>query len=161
MNLFVIDKDPVQAARWNVDRHVIKMPTEVAQMLCTAFWNQDIAAPYKQTHRNHPCSVFVRASSSNFLWTVQHGMALCEEYNVRYGKTHASGAIINWCRENMNLLKFNSTQLTDFAVAIKEDAICRTKAEFNTASTVEKYRMFYRYDKAHLHAWKANRPSWI
>ena len=161
MNLFAIDKDPIQAAQWNVDRHVIKMPTEVAQMLCTAFWNQNIAAPYKQTHRNHPCSVFVRTSSSNFLWAVQHGESLCDEYTVRYGKTHASGAIIEWCKQNMNKLKFNSEEQTDFAIAIKEDAICRTKDSFATASTVDKYRMFYRYDKAHLHAWKANKPDWI
>ena len=31
MNIFVLDTDPVQAAQYLVDKHVVKMPLETAQ----------------------------------------------------------------------------------------------------------------------------------
>ena len=36
MNLFYLDHDPVLAARWHVDKHIVKMPLESCQMLSTA-----------------------------------------------------------------------------------------------------------------------------
>lgn len=36
MNIFFLDKDPRQAAEWMVDRHVVKMILETAQLLSTA-----------------------------------------------------------------------------------------------------------------------------
>lgn len=35
MNIFYLHKDPVVAARAHIDKHVIKIPLEVAQMACT------------------------------------------------------------------------------------------------------------------------------
>ena len=32
MNIFVLDQDVDVAAKWHVDRHVVKMPLETAQM---------------------------------------------------------------------------------------------------------------------------------
>ena len=36
MNIFVLDKDPVKAAQYQCDKHVVKMIVESAQMLSTA-----------------------------------------------------------------------------------------------------------------------------
>ena len=36
MNIFAIDKDPIQSAMWMVDKHVVKMILETAQLLSTA-----------------------------------------------------------------------------------------------------------------------------
>ena len=36
MNIFYLDRDPVVAAQMMVDKHVIKMILESAQMLCSA-----------------------------------------------------------------------------------------------------------------------------
>lgn len=36
MNIFYISEDPIQAAKWMVDRHVVKMILESAQLLSTA-----------------------------------------------------------------------------------------------------------------------------
>ena len=36
MNIFYISEDPVQAAQWMVDKHVVKMILESAQLLSTA-----------------------------------------------------------------------------------------------------------------------------
>ena len=36
MNIFYISSNPIEAARWMIDKHIVKMPTESAQMLSTA-----------------------------------------------------------------------------------------------------------------------------
>ncbi|MEK9894850.1 MAG: hypothetical protein VW518_00305, partial [Burkholderiaceae bacterium] len=38
MNIFVLDKDLDKCAEYHVDKHIVKMPLEVAQILCTAIW---------------------------------------------------------------------------------------------------------------------------
>ena len=45
---------------------------------------------YKSTHKNHPCTVWVRETRSNYLWAVAHWKALGDEYTKRYGKVHAT-----------------------------------------------------------------------
>jgi len=35
MNIFVVDKDPIIAARSLLDKHIVKMPLETAQLLST------------------------------------------------------------------------------------------------------------------------------
>jgi hypothetical protein len=36
MNIFILDRDLVKSAQAHVDRHIVKMPLETAQLLCTA-----------------------------------------------------------------------------------------------------------------------------
>ena len=36
MNIFVLDRDLVKSAQAHVDKHIVKMPLETAQLLCTA-----------------------------------------------------------------------------------------------------------------------------
>ena len=38
MNLFYLDKNFDKCAEYHVDKHIVKMPLEVAQLLCTAVW---------------------------------------------------------------------------------------------------------------------------
>ena len=38
MNLFYLDEDLDKCAEYHVDKHIVKMPLEVAQILCTAVW---------------------------------------------------------------------------------------------------------------------------
>ena len=56
MNIFILDKDPKTAAEYHCDKHVLKMILETAQMLCTAHWETGGQAPYRATHKNHPCT---------------------------------------------------------------------------------------------------------
>jgi len=89
MNLFYLDTDPVDAARMQCDRHVVKMILETAQMLSTAHVELDgIQMAYKATHKNHPSTVWVRSSIPAYRWAFQHLMALGDEYTRRYGKVH-------------------------------------------------------------------------
>ena len=38
MNLFFLDNDLDKCAEYHVDKHIVKMPLEAAQLLCTAMW---------------------------------------------------------------------------------------------------------------------------
>lgn len=54
MNIFILDTDPIVAAKYLCDKHIVKMAVESCQLLSTAL-PQD-KAPYKHTHINHPCA---------------------------------------------------------------------------------------------------------
>lgn len=89
MNIFVTDHDPQKSAQALDDKRVIKMILESAQMLSTAMHQVGLLnAPYKVTHVNHPCSVWVRETEANYMWLLQHMQFLCIEYHNRYGKIH-------------------------------------------------------------------------
>lgn len=96
MNIFFSDADPVKAAQNLDDKRVVKMILESAQMLCTALRlnNATHLAQYKATHGNHPSNVWCRTTDSNYAWLLAHMIALCDEYSFRYGKVHASEALI-------------------------------------------------------------------
>jgi len=38
MNLFLLDDDLDKCAEYHVDKHIVKMPLEAAQILCTCIW---------------------------------------------------------------------------------------------------------------------------
>ena len=38
MNLFYLDEDLDRCAEYHVDKHIVKMPLEAAQILSTALW---------------------------------------------------------------------------------------------------------------------------
>lgn len=161
MNLFSTSECPDQSARWLVDRHVSKMGLEATQCLCTAYHEQDIKAPYRPSHKNHPTSIWIRASYDNFQWAIAHAHAIFDEYTARYGKIHKSQNILDWCEDNVSKLGFDSFELTPFAIAISEDSICRTLPEFDARNPINAYRLYVKFDKAHLHAWKRNKPTWV
>ena len=70
------------------------MCLETAQMLCTAINELGGTTPYKSTHVNHPCNVWIRKRQANWEWLFKHGLALCAEYTKRYGKVHKCEQII-------------------------------------------------------------------
>ena len=42
MNLFYLDEDLDKSAQYHVDKHIVKMPLEAAQLLCTAVWVDEV-----------------------------------------------------------------------------------------------------------------------
>lgn len=153
MNIFVLDPDVKKASEYHCNKHIVKMPLETAQMLCTAhsFFGTEIT-PYKPTHKNHPCNLWLVESIDNYRWLVDLGLELCREYSFRYGKTHKCEEIILWCKNNEP--QISSKGITRFALAMPE--------EFKTDCAIESYRNYYRYAKTHLHDWKnRTKPEWI
>ena len=175
MNIFYISKDPVQAAQWMVDKHVVKMILESAQLLSTAHrvldgkeyidsssgrrikrWKLfDDREPvlYKATHINHPSAVWCRASVSNYIWLSDHLYALLNEYTYRYGKVHKCSELAYPLQSPpLNLKKWDETPM----LCAMDDKYIISK------DPVENYRNYYKAGKVALHKWtKRQAPDWI
>jgi hypothetical protein len=156
MNIFALDNDPVVAAQSACDQHIVKMTLETAQLLCCAFDNG--VAPYSRSagHANHPCAIWTRQTAGNFLWLVEHGIALADEYTYRFkGKTHASREVILWCLDNFILANVeHSDAMTPFAQAMPD--------EFRRADAISAYRAYYLGSKVRFATWLRGRkpPTW-
>ena len=151
MNIFVVDRDPKVAATMLCDKHVVKMIVETAQMLCTAASKLGHQVPYKPTHAKHPCTLWAGESLSNWNWLVKHGMALCEEYTLRYKKIHKTQSIIEWCRDS-NISPANDIGLTPFRLAMPDI--------YKDKDPVKSYRDYYIGEKARFAKWKTSPPAW-
>lgn len=151
MNIFVLDRDPVVAASFLIDRHM-KLILEAAQMLCTTSWCFNVPAPYKITHKNHPCSIWIRESLSNYNWLVTHALAIGEQYTLRYGKIHKCEGVVKWCRDFGG--KPIDIGFTPFVLAMPD--------LYKTADPVLSYRQYYFSDKKSFASWKAPaiKPEW-
>lgn len=136
MNLFVLDTMPDVAARFNCDRHVVKIILEAVEMMGYAYSHGEFKPlPWlspKRRHLNHPMSKFVRASKQNFDWTFQHTVALCDEYTFRYKKVHAYKKHVDWIGMNFPLSNLHDLGRTDWprcfgpwreVVGVTDDAV--------------------------------------
>ena len=160
MNIFTTSPDAFQSAQWLCDRHVCKQIIESVQMLCTAFHEQGIEAPYRPSHTRHPSSIWTRLSYDNFQWLIAHAHGISEEYTARYGKVHKSKAVLDWCEDHAHLLGFDLRDLTKFAIAIADDMLCRKHPSFESLSPTDKYKAYCFFDKQHIASWKRNKPHW-
>ena len=152
MNIFVLDRDPTTAAQMLCDKHVVKMVLESAQMLSTVAHQKGLEAPYRMTHRNHPCTVWAGSSEGNWLWLVEHALAMCAEYTHRYGRTHKSQAVIEWCRDNKP--DFSSSEATAFAQAMPD--------RYKDKCPVAAYRSYYHGEKSAFAKWsRRSTPKWF
>ena len=142
MNIFFLDKDPVKAAQYQCDKHVVKMILESAQLLCSAHHilgsiGERPTKFYKLTHKNHPCAIHIRKNPSNYKWMTDHANALCDEYTYRYGKVHASESLIDWCF--WNYPKFDEITFGEQPQAMPE--------EYRDEDPVVAYRNYYSQHK--------------
>lgn len=177
MNIFYIDNDPYQAAEWMVDRHVVKMILESAQLLSTAhrildgdqkyyqnnkgktkfFWHlNDAREPvlYKETHINHPSAVWARQSVENYSWLVEHFFALMREYTYRYNKKHKCEGELSYMLQSppKNLKNFDWTEMPS----------CMPDEYKVSDDPIVNYRNYYKIGKSKLHSWKNRQPpEWI
>ena len=150
MNLFVLDQDPVAAASYHCDKHVVKMVLETAQILCTVLNQHNIQSPYRATHHNHPCTRWAGMSKDNFLWTKRLGEALGWEYARRYNKLHKSAFVIDSLEIPDTL---SDKGLTQFALAMPD--------KYKDEDPVKAYRRYYQGEKSAIAQWKDGQlPHW-
>ena len=152
MNIFALDRNPEMAANYHCDKHVLKMIIETAQLLSNSHHLTGKAGPYKLTHKNHPCSIWVLESLSNYRWLVKMGKALASEYTKRYGKIHKVQAVIELLEANEPQIK--DIGLTDFKQAMPD--------EYKDKDSIIAYRKYYIGDKSRFAKWKNNKiPDWF
>jgi hypothetical protein len=153
MNIFFLDFDVKKCAEYHCDKHVVKMILETAQLLCSAHHVTGGTAQYKLSHKNHPCSIWVRESLSNYLYLCELGLALGEEYTYRYGKKHKSVEVIEWCL--VNRPNIHDVDFTTPPLAMGD--------EYKIGNDViESYRNYYIGAKSGIATWKNREtPEWF
>lgn len=186
MNIFALSKCPHESAEQMIDKHIIKMPTETCQMLhtnllyiqfCMEYNKEPTLAELKAFHKekkselmkpamlNHPSTIWARQSYDNYMWLYEHGLALCEEYNHRYGKEHGTlNRIYQGTMEmhTMSHFLFPAWGLTPVSIAM--DNQYRIENTFNDEweFVIQSYRHYYLEGKWHIAEWRQNRrPDWF
>ena len=112
MNLFILSLDPAKIAEYMMDKHIAKIILEAVQMLCTTQRLLVVDQPggcdpcvYKIAHKNHPVTIWCRASQANFIWTLDLIDAMHTEWKYRYGhpahKQHKSYNVAQYLRDNI------------------------------------------------------------
>lgn len=159
MNIFVLDKNPKLAAQMHLNKHVIKMILESAQMICTTHhlhYNHDVEdydIPYAKTHTNHPCTKWVRSSLSNYKWLVELAKELNTEYRYRY--EHDDVNHKSWDKiKNLPLPALDDFGLTRWARAMPDE--CKIGND-----VVSSYRNYYNTKKSDMLLYKKRQaPTW-
>ena len=149
MNIFYLHDNPKVCSQYHVDKHVVKMILETAQLLSTAHWLSGGEGPYRATHKNHPSAIWARSNKSNYRWLCELGMELCKEYTYRYGKIHKTQQHLEWLSTNIPNGKFTQPTLA-------------MPDQYKSDNHIDSYRLYYIKDKSHLHSWKNRKtPEFI
>lgn len=182
MNIFYIDHNPTQCAQWHVDKHVVKMILESAQLLSTAHrvldgkeyigksktgraakrWLLDVdmrfphdrdSVVYHATHIHHPSSVWCRANNNNYNWLYSLYVALMNEYTYRYGKNHS-------CEMLKSYLQAPPANISVGAFTQPTPAM---PDEYKVANdSIASYKNYYIGAKARFASWKNREiPQWF
>ena len=176
MNIFYLHEDPIQNAKWHIDKHIVKMPIEYAQLMSTAHrlldgemylgktaigrnikrWRlhderEDIL--YKASHINHPSAIWVRESIENYFEMYKLYIAVLSEFTNRYSKIHGSSKpSIALIRPPSNIPMVKGTQLPQCM-----PEICKVKN-----NPILAYRNYYIVEKNSFASWKNREiPEWF
>lgn len=151
MNIFILDKALAVSAQYHVDSHVRKQILEAAQVACTVHHLLGGEAPYRPTHKNHPIVRWAADSLTAYKYTVRYGLALVDEFEYRFGKSHKTKDVLLWLQHNIPAVDDRPTS----TIAVVPD-------DCQLPSVVESYRRYYSTHKQHLAKWtKREVPPWM
>ena len=176
MNIFYLDKNPKVCAEMHLDKHVVKMIIEYAQLMSTAHRVLDGVVTegksqsgrkqkkyiinderesilYSATHINHPSAIWVRQSQLNYFWLYELFGWLCTEYTHRYGRHHATERLDTELAippQNIPIGKFT------------EPTLAMPDAYKVTNDAIKSYQNYYIHDKSRFAKWKNREtPEWF
>lgn len=151
MNIFYLSENPVDCAQQHCDKHCVKMVVESAQLLSTAHRviNESVDLPiYKIAHKNHPSAIWCRTTDSNYKWLYKLFVALLEEYEYRYERSHKCWSLVPYlCNTPTGIV---SGPFTPPPPAMPD--------QYKSTNVIESYRNYYNGAKASFAKWK-NRPT--
>lgn len=185
MNIFYLSNNPVEAAEWMVDRHVVKMILESAQLLSTAHRVLD--------GKEIKLQVQIEQEDGSFkIRNKKWWMLYDTREHIIYSATHINHPSAIWCRnsvENYNWLvdhffalmeeytyRYDKTHkcfgeisatlasppknLTEYDMTLMPSAMAD---EYKISEDpIINYRNYYKMGKQHLHSWKRrNPPEWM
>ena len=176
MNIFYLDKDPKTCAEQHLDKHMVKMLIEYAQLMSTAHRvldgvkyigksktgrkvtryllenKNEEATVYKACHIHHPSAVWVRKSAYNYYWLYQMWFYLHEEFKLRYGKEHGSYTLLHELLRNPPKNAPLNIPFTQPTQAMPDDV--------KNEDSITAYRDYYIKYKKDFATWKTNIPEW-
>mgnify|MGYP005996525061 FL=1 len=180
MNIFALSKDPVESAQEMINKHITKMPTETCQMLHTNGLFNEYVERYgkepslrqlKNYHEeiestlmkpamlNHPSTIWARQSIHNTMWLFEHGIALCKEFEFRYGKEHGS-----YSRMLQTPMEYDADSTLATPVSIAMADVYRIDNEYSEHCweyVIDSYRHYYLEGKWKFADWRNERmPNW-
>lgn len=107
--------------------------------------------PYLPTMQNHPCTVWMRTSLTNFQWSHCYTDALSSEQKYRYGTIHKSAEVVN-CLPDPKYIEDKG--FTTFGLAMPDELK-------NYDDPIGSYRKYYMLDKGTFASWKhRGKPYW-
>ena len=168
MNIFYLHENPIQSAKWHLDKHVVKMPIEYAQLLSTAHrlldgtmwidrtannrrikrWRLDDDREdnlYKAGHINHPSAVWCRETTANYFHLFSLYTATLAEFTYRYGKQHGASKPWLWLQRPPKNLKRD--ELTPMPQAMPD--YCKIVGD-----SIGAYRKYYINEKKRFATWR-------
>lgn len=188
MNIFYISECPRTCAEYMVDKHVVKMIIESAQMLSTAHRILDGKESIIDQRVKNSQVVKYRKKK---IWVHPN----IELNNILYKATHKNHPSTIWSRTSLQnyiwlyqhfvhlcdeyTYRYKKKHLTDIKLRdilanapkniinnmsnnITEMPCCMPDEYKTSNDPVENYREYYRKDKADIHRWKSReKPSWI
>ena len=170
MNIFATSSCPEQSAIALPDLHILKMPVECCQMLSIVAsdkWGHGYGSllksdntPYKTekgAFRNHPCTRWALESIHNAYWLIKHGMNLCDEYTIRYNKTHS-------CYKTLVDVyylfpKGKLTEVTPFVRAMPDEF--KLDTNIDTFAAYKKYIASKPWVKDNYLRFPKRKPDWL
>ena len=178
MNIFAVDRCPRKSAEMMLDKHIVKMPLETAQILSTVHDRYDtwVEPMYKPTHKHHPSTLWAGDDVKNYMWLFDHFVALNDEYQYRYGKTHLSFTKLSdvlcrppskmfvsghdiksyndWWWDSMNMsFKLPTPAMPDH---------CKLYDDDGEIDVVASYRLYYNACKSGIARYtRRNKPDWF
>lgn len=158
MNIFAVHDHPLIAARMLCDKHIVKMPTETAQMLsavwCDVSERPALAYPPNKKVRNHICTRWVAASTENYAWLVAHGREMVEEHGRRYPQSPLHRALVVLDSLRHPPATVPSGPLAPFAQAMPP--------QYRGPDAIDAYRAYYIGEKLYMARWKTGqKPYWV
>jgi len=162
MNRFIIEFNVEDIAKSLCDQHIVKMPLEEAQMLCTALWHhapeyakeQDL---YKPVHQKHPCTLWAMQTRANYIFAYKLYYAMLLEYQERYDKWHGAGKHIIAIKEGAKYIP--EGWQTPHPQCFSGLDHLKTDEQF----PIKAYREFYKADKLKFARYTKGRsmPEWM
>lgn len=179
MNIFYLNHDTKTCAEQHVDKHVVKMIVEYAQLLSTAHRmldgkeiegrsktgrkvkryimedkREDII--YKAVHYHHPSAVWARETKMQYLWLYDLFKKLGQEYTHRYGKVHSTNFKLNEILANApNNIKQEGWREPTPAMSHYPQCIVPN-------DSIASYKNYYVEAKAYFAKWsKREVPAWF
>ena len=185
MNIFYLNNDPKICAEMHLDKHVVKMILEYAQLLSTAHRVLDGTVStrlsksgrkqqyypladerdnflYSATHVNHPSAVWVRYSYENYEWLYKLFIALLDEYTHRYGRIHATARLIDALHTPpIHIPK--GIRFTEPTPAMPNEVkvLREVATDRYEIDSIKSYHKYYIHNKVHIAKWtKREIPLW-